>query len=37
MKMKKIKEEVTQDMEKKNQTGTKNTVEGHSHRLEQME
>jgi hypothetical protein len=37
MKIKTTKEEVTQDMEnlrKKNQTETQNTVEGHSSRLE---
>jgi chromosome segregation ATPase len=40
MKIKNIKEEVTKDMEnlrKKNQTETQNTVEGHSSRLEQVE
>jgi polyhydroxyalkanoate synthesis regulator phasin len=40
MKVENIKEEVTHDMEnirKKNQTETQNTVEGHSSRLEQME
>jgi hypothetical protein len=40
MKIEKIKEEVTHDMEnlrKKNQIETKNTVEGHSSRLEQVE
>jgi hypothetical protein len=38
MKIKNIKEEMTQDMEnlrKKNQTETQNIVEGHSSRLEQ--
>jgi hypothetical protein len=38
MKIKNIKEEVTQDMEnlrKKNKTETQNTVEGHSIKLEQ--
>jgi hypothetical protein len=37
MKIKNIKEEVTKDVEnlrKKNQTETKNTMEGHSSRLE---
>jgi hypothetical protein len=40
MKIKNIKEGVTKDTEslrKKNQTETKNTVEGHSNRLEQVE
>jgi gas vesicle protein len=40
MKIKNIKEEVTQDMEnlrKKNQTETQNTMEGHSSTLEQAE
>jgi hypothetical protein len=40
MKIKNIKEEMTQDMgilRKKNQTETKNTVEGHSSRLVQVE
>jgi chromosome segregation ATPase len=41
MKIKNIKEEMTQDMEKhrkkKNHTETQNTVEGHSSRLEQVE
>jgi chromosome segregation ATPase len=40
IKIRTIKEEVTQDMEnlrKKNQTETQNTVEGHSKRLEQVE
>jgi polyhydroxyalkanoate synthesis regulator phasin len=40
MKMKNIKEEVNKDMEnlrKKNQTKTQNTVEVHSSRLEQVE
>jgi chromosome segregation ATPase len=40
MKIKNIKEELTQDMEnlrKKNQTETQNIVEGHSSRLEQVE
>jgi hypothetical protein len=40
MKIRNIKEEVTKDMEnlrKKNQTKTQNTVEGHSSRLEQVE
>jgi polyhydroxyalkanoate synthesis regulator phasin len=40
MKINNINEEVTQDMEilrKKNETGTQNTVEAHSSRLEQVE
>jgi gas vesicle protein len=40
MKIKNIKEEVTNDIEnlrKKNQTETQNTVEDHSSRLEQVE
>jgi hypothetical protein len=40
MRFKNIKEEVTQDinnLRKKNQTETQNTVEGHSSRLEQVE
>jgi hypothetical protein len=40
MKIKNIKEEVTQDMEnlrKKNQTETQNTIRDHSSRLEQGE
>jgi hypothetical protein len=40
MKISNIKEEVTQDIEnlrKKNQTETQNTVEGYSRRLEQVE
>jgi septal ring factor EnvC (AmiA/AmiB activator) len=40
MKIDNIKEEVTHDMEnfrKKNETGTQNTEEGHSSRLEQAE
>jgi uncharacterized protein YjgD (DUF1641 family) len=40
MKIENTKEEVTHDMEnlrKKNQTETQNTVEGHSSRLEQAE
>jgi hypothetical protein len=40
MKMKNIKEKVTKDMEnlrKKNQTKTQNTVEGHYCRLEHVE
>jgi hypothetical protein len=40
LKIENIKEEVTHDMEnlrKKNQTETQNTVEGHSSRLEQVE
>jgi gas vesicle protein len=40
MKIKNIKEEVTNDIEnlrKKNQTETQNTVEDHSCRLEQVE
>jgi hypothetical protein len=40
MKIKNIKEKVTQDMEnlkKKNQTETQNTVEDHSSRLDQVE
>jgi hypothetical protein len=40
MKVKNIKEEVTKSMEnlrRKNQTGTQNTVEAHSSRLEQVE
>jgi hypothetical protein len=40
MKIKNIKEEVTQDMEncrKKNQAETQNTEEGHSSRLQQAE
>jgi hypothetical protein len=40
MKIDYIKEEVTRDMEnlrKKNQTETQNTMEGHSSRLEQVE
>jgi hypothetical protein len=40
MKIKNIKEEVTKDVEnlrKKNQTETQNTVEGYSSRLDQVE
>jgi phosphoenolpyruvate carboxylase len=40
MKISNIKEEVTQDIEnlrRKNQTETQNTVEGYSRRLEQVE
>jgi hypothetical protein len=40
MKIENTKDEVTHEMEnlrKKNQTETQNTVEGHSRRLEQME
>jgi hypothetical protein len=40
MKIKNIKEEVTHDIEnlrKKNETETQNTVEGHSSRLDQEE